>query len=172
MNRLKELRRSCNLSLQALSKYVDIRVASLSDIENGKQPLREIHVLKLKSFFDVTSDYLLGYKSTGIGIYFASANDDEDHVYISDAELIRIRQEHVVEEQVLNRGTASNWAIVTPQEEIRMYNGAYVVFRSVDTPKEKAGINTSVRAQINEELDRLGIYELEKVLKFINDYIK
>lgn len=171
MNRLKLLRKRSNISLKDLSKYVDIRIASLSDIENGKQPLREVHVLKLTSFFDVTSDYLLGYKNTGIGIYFDSAQDDNDHVYISEKELEHIRSEHAVNETLLTHAS-SDWKIVTPQQEIRTYIGAYSLFRSVDVPKEKAGINTSIRAEINNELDRLDVYDLEKVLKFINDYIK
>ena len=75
MNRLKKLRVSAGLPLRVLEKYLNIPNATLSLIENGKQPMREIHVQKITNFFDVTSDYLLGYSNTGIGIYFASLRE-------------------------------------------------------------------------------------------------
>ena len=75
-----------------LEKYLNIPNATLSLIENGKQPMREIHVQKITNFFDVTSDYLLGYSNTGIGIYFASSEDDNDHEYISASELEKLKE--------------------------------------------------------------------------------
>lgn len=46
MNRLKKLRVSAGLPLRVLEKYLNIPNATLSLIENGKQPMREIHVKK------------------------------------------------------------------------------------------------------------------------------
>lgn len=172
MNRLKHIRSGAGLTLRRLEDYVDIPHTTLSLIENGKQPMREIHVLKLTNFFDVTSDYLLGYSKQGIGIYFESSQDDEDHAYISESELNHIAQEHDIQETVITDKVPFNMIIKTPCEEKIMYQGVNKIYRSVDIPKESAGINTSVREQINTELNRLDIYDLEKVLKFIREYIK
>lgn len=63
MNRLKELRTNANLTQEELCKNTKIRRSALSDIENGKQPFREIHIRKLCAFFGVTPNYLLGIDS-------------------------------------------------------------------------------------------------------------
>lgn len=103
MNRLKKLRVSAGLPLRVLEKYLNIPNDTLSLIENGKQPMREIHLQKITSFFDVTSDYLLGYSNTGIGIYFASSEDDNYHEYISASELEKLKESYEVREDLLHR---------------------------------------------------------------------
>lgn len=171
MNRLKLLRRKANLTLRDLEKYVGIRNATLSAIENGKQPFREIHVMKLTSFFDVTSDYLLGYVNTGIGIYFENSEDDEDHVMISASELEKLNEKYEVKETLLTHDS-SLLEINTGTYEKRLYTGKYSIFRSVDIPKEQAGISVSIKGEILKELDRLDQHDLNKVLKFIKEYIR
>ena len=171
MNRLKTLRSRSGITLRDLARYVDIPSATISLIENGKQPLREIHVQKLTSFFDVTSDYLLGFSNTGIGIYFESSKDDNDHVMISASELERIQERYEIKETLIHR-TPSDWTIKTQTYETRIIRTEYLLFRSVDVPKELAHLSESVRDNINSELDKLDGKDLEKVLKFIRDYIK
>lgn len=171
MNRLKTLRSRSGITLRDLAKYVDIPSATISLIENGKQPLREIHVQKLTSFFDVTSDYLLGFSNTGIGIYFDSSNDDEDHVMISASEIERIQERYEIKETLMQR-TPSDWIIRTQAYETRIVRTEHYLFRSVNVPKELAHLSESIRDQLNSELDRLDGKDLEKVLKFVRDYIK
>ena len=172
MNRLKQLRAKSGITLRELSKYVNIRNASLSLIENGKQPMREIHVLKLTSFFDVTSDYLLGYSSKGIGIYFKSnIEEGEDHAYISASELEKINERHEIKE-VLVPTPPCDFIVKTNDEKTRVVRTTNCVFRYVDIPRNDAHISTNVFEQINEELSRLEANDLEKVLKFIREYIK
>ena len=60
MNRLKMLREQDGLTLRELAKRVDIPSATISLIENGKQPFREVHVDKLCNYFNVSPNYLLG----------------------------------------------------------------------------------------------------------------
>ncbi len=167
MNRLKVLRNRANITLRDLSKYISLRNATISDIENGKQPMREIHVQKLTSFFDVTSDYLLGYSNSGLGIYFS----DDDHTYISESEANRIQESNIIKEELIHHAS-SDWVIKEPSTNIRIYRGEYSIFRSVDMSKENANISESTKQEIINELARLDERELEKVLKFINEYIK
>lgn len=171
MNRLKALRSRSSITLRDLAKYVDIPSATISLIENGKQPLREIHVEKLTSFFDVTSDYLLGYSNAGIGIYFESSEDDNDHVMISASEYERIQEKYEIKETLISH-PLDTWTFITKDKKTRIVHTKYTLFRSVDVAKELACISESVREQVINELNHLDTRDLEKVLKFINDYIK
>lgn len=172
MNRLKQLRLSANITQNTLCNYVKIRRSALSDIENGKQPMREIHLRKLTAFFDVTSDYLLGYSNTGIGIYFASSEDDNDHEYISAGELEKLKESYEVNEDLLHRTNTEPWVIRTSVYEEKVYTSEYILFRSVNISKEKASISASLREQIVNKLNSYDTRQLEKLLMFMKEYIE
>lgn len=172
MNRLKKLRVSAGLPLRVLEKYLGIPNATLSLIENGKQPMREIHVQKITTFFDVTSDYLLGYSNTGIGIYFASSEDDNDHAYISGSELEKLKESYEVKEELLHRPNTEPWVIKTSVYETTVYTSEYVLFRSVNISKENASISDSLREQIISKLNTFDTRQLEKLLMFMKEYIE
>lgn len=60
MNRLKELRKKNNITLQKLADYLHIANSAVSQYENGhREPSFEI-VSKLADYFNVSIDYLLG----------------------------------------------------------------------------------------------------------------
>lgn len=61
MKRLKELRKSNNLTLFELSRQLDIspQVISRYELEERKADYETLH--KIATFFDVSIDYLLGY---------------------------------------------------------------------------------------------------------------
>jgi transcriptional regulator with XRE-family HTH domain len=168
MNRLKLLRAKSDITLRELSKYVNIRNATLNLIENNKQPMREIHVLKLTNFFDVTSDYLLGYSNNGIGIYF---EDDDDHTYISESELIKLSERYNVKE-ILITHSPDNFVLKTQSIEFQDYRGTYSLFRSINVSKKDVDISDTIKEKLYLELNKLGTRDLEKILKFINEYIK
>ena len=167
MNRLKELREKSGLRLRELERYLDIDNSALCLIENGKRPLREIHVLKITNFFDVTSDYLLGYSDEGIGMYF-----EDEHAFVSEIEYHLLKSQHHVSEMVVTKPAGFGMSINSQVQEIRTYSCIYSIHRSVDVTQSDAGISTSTKEKIISELNRLDSRELEKVLRFINDYIK
>ncbi len=172
MNRLKKLRTNADLTLRVLEKYLGIPNATLSLIENGKQPMREIHVQKLTAFFDVTSDYLLGYSTNGIGIYFASSEDDNDHAYISMSELENLKERYDVKEELLHRPNAETWVIKTSVYENKVFNNTHLLYRSVNISKEKAEISVSLREQVITKINSYDTRKLEKLLKFMKEYIE
>ena len=60
MNRLKELRKNKNVTLQKLADYLHIANSAISQYENGhREPSFEI-VAKIADYFNVSIDYLLG----------------------------------------------------------------------------------------------------------------
>lgn len=171
MNNLKMLRSELGLSLRQLSSKVDIDFCVLSYLELEKRKFREIHIQKLSYFFDVSSDFLLGYADNGIGVYFETSNDNDDHCYITYQEYISLKTKTNISITIIPSKNSINLISENPKETNMFYQGNYSVFRSVEIDKEHAGINTGVRESINSELDHLDIYDLEKVLRFIKDYI-
>lgn len=61
MNRIKELRKSANLTLDKLSSKVKIAHNTLSQYENEKREASYETLHNLATFFGVSIDYLLGY---------------------------------------------------------------------------------------------------------------
>ena len=58
--RLKDLRIEKGLSIQVLSKEVNIGVASICRWENGKADVKGTQLIILAKYFEVSTDYLLG----------------------------------------------------------------------------------------------------------------
>jgi transcriptional regulator with XRE-family HTH domain len=58
--RLKDLRTEKGLSIQALSKEVNIGVASICRWENCQADVKGSQLVVLAKYFDVTIDYLMG----------------------------------------------------------------------------------------------------------------
>lgn len=60
MNRLRELRKSKNLTLMQLSERVGLDYSTLGHIERGRRGFSEEGLRALASFFGISTDYLLG----------------------------------------------------------------------------------------------------------------
>lgn len=60
MNRLKELRIKKGLTTRELSKFVSVNHSTITNLENGKTSLNDDYIKIFCSFYNVSSDYLLG----------------------------------------------------------------------------------------------------------------
>ena len=60
--RIKELRKEMRLSQKQLADEIGISQSVLCDYENNKSEPTVSVILKLSTFFDVSTDYLLGRK--------------------------------------------------------------------------------------------------------------
>ena len=58
--RLKELRTEKNLSIEKLSKLIDISNATICRWENGLNDIKSDELIIVAQFFEVSTDYLLG----------------------------------------------------------------------------------------------------------------
>lgn len=63
MNRIKELRKAREINQDVLADLLGLEVAAISKLETGRVPLKDEYILKLSTFFNVSSDYLLGAPS-------------------------------------------------------------------------------------------------------------
>ncbi len=59
-NRLKELRKSENMSQTQLAKIIGIAQSNVSDWENDVSRPEYENLIKIAKIFDVSTDYLLG----------------------------------------------------------------------------------------------------------------
>lgn len=60
--RLKELRKNENMSQAQVAKLVGVAQSNVSDWENGISRPEYENLVALAKFFDVSVDYLIGYK--------------------------------------------------------------------------------------------------------------
>lgn len=60
MNRIKELRKTYNISQEKLAEEFEVERATISRWENGKTDPSNDDLLKLAQYFKVSLDYLLG----------------------------------------------------------------------------------------------------------------
>ncbi|MDD4000034.1 MAG: helix-turn-helix transcriptional regulator [Bacilli bacterium] len=70
MNRIKELRAERNLSLRDFSDIIKIPRSTISLYELGTRDIKFESLKRLCDFFEVTSDYLLGFSEEGIYVHF------------------------------------------------------------------------------------------------------
>lgn len=70
MNRIKELRAERNISLRDFSEIIKIPRSTISLYELGTRDIKFDSLKKLCDFFEVTSDYLLGFSEEGIYVHF------------------------------------------------------------------------------------------------------
>ena len=79
--RLRELRKSNNVSQQKLSKYLNFGYTAIANYESGRNQPSLDTVKKIAQYFDVTVDYLIGASD-----YPRSEKDITD----KEAELLKI----------------------------------------------------------------------------------
>jgi len=59
LNRIKQLREETHTSQKDLAVLLNMKVAGISKIETGRVPLKDIYIVKLANYFNVSADYLL-----------------------------------------------------------------------------------------------------------------
>lgn len=62
-NRIKELRKSKKMSQSELGKFIGVSQTTVTAWENGRAEPSSSYVAKLATFFNVSTDYLLGRKA-------------------------------------------------------------------------------------------------------------
>ena len=60
MNRLKFLRTEKGESLEKIANYLNVTIQTISNYENEKRDMSPDTIIKLSTYFNVTTDYLLG----------------------------------------------------------------------------------------------------------------
>lgn len=166
MNNLKKLRTELKLSQVQLSEYTGIPRSNLSNLENGDRPFRQIHIEKLTAFFGVTSDYLLGKSDYGFEVM---SEDDLDPCFITEKEYEQYKENIKIE--IFNSGLETDvLTIKTLKNTTSTYFLKYRVTRELKGSFSDYGINRT-KIEIIDWLNKLDEYDLEKVLRFIKEFL-
>lgn len=80
--RLRELRKSKNMTLKDIANILNVSGSAISQYENGKREMDNASLVIVADFFNVTIDYLLGHTDSphlaipsemrGIGLHFSN----------------------------------------------------------------------------------------------------
>lgn len=148
MNNLKYLREKTHLSLRQLSKECGLSDSLLSLLESEKRMWRLSHIETLTNFFKVSSDFILGKSNYGILVEiksgFTAIDKEQYEEYLSN---------NLIKEYVQY---GSVWRI--PDDKLE---------EQLDPT-----INQDIREEITNEMKTMSRKELEKVLKFIKEFVK
>ena len=136
------------MTYRALEKECGIDRSTLNLLEMGKQKLTEARIETLCSFYKVSSDFLLGKSDYGILVEvksgFAAITKEQYEDYLSN-DLIKEYVQY-----------GSVWRIPDDKLEEQL----------------DPSINQDIREEITNEMKTMSRKELEKVLKFIKEFVK
>ena len=121
MNRIKELRKSFNLSQEKLAEEFDVERATISRWENDKTDPSNEDLLKLAQYFKVSVDYLLGRTIN------PTAPDQENQN--PEAQEILHRLKASSENNILSmfHETISTYGKLSKEEKERMLDGLELI---------------------------------------------
>lgn len=172
-NTLRLLRNRANLTIRDLARLTGLSAGTIHLIETKKRKYNEFHLVILSSFFDVTTEFLLGLSDSGIGVYFQSSdNEEDDHEFISFEELTHIEMKHKVSEAVIASKSEEKSSSIDSENDEAVSNKKTFVFRYVEAHKEDTNISKSVTNKLVKEICKLSVGQQEKVYKFIIEYLK
>lgn len=80
MHRIKELRESRHLSQQRLAIDMNVSQAMISKYELGQSEPDIQMIMKLASYFQVSTDYLLGLSDSKICVTVINLSEDEKNI--------------------------------------------------------------------------------------------
>jgi len=167
MNRLKTLRKEAGLSLRKCSTLVGISNSVLSYLETGKRPFRQEHISTLTAFFNVTSDFLLGRSDYG---YIVFPEFGSNELTLTAKEYARLRDH--IEISIVNAGSQSSiLSIDTPKEKQLVAVLAKVVYRELKGSMKDYDMEEALSAKLDELKSHMTSEDMEKTIRFIEDYI-
>lgn len=168
MNRLKSLRKEVGLSLRSVEEKTGISNPVLSCLENGKRPFRQEHIVILTSFFNVTSDYLLG--RTDFGLIVVPEFGAEE-LTLTEGEYKRLH-EHISVTVIPNVGaSALTLRIDTPLESQDIFVPTSVVYREIKGSISDYDLQETLGNKLAELAKRMTSEELDRAIRFIEEYI-
>lgn len=161
-NNLRYLLHDSNIFIKDLEKYTGIAYSSLSRFSTGDGFMNEHHIAVLASFFNVTSDFLIGMSGYGLRV-FPESKDDPTTIDLEEYSRKRTR----IRMSVVNMGEPvilKNWGA-----ELKL--GGYQLYRSFNDIGEEEINEKETIEQIDKKLIILDESQLSKVDNFIKEYI-
>lgn len=161
-NKLAYLREESKMPIRELEKWTNIKNTSISMLENEVEgrAFRQNHIEVLTDLFQVTSDYLLGNSNEGIIIY----THDNNKLLITEDEYIRLKGKMKIETIKFN-------PLAPFDDGNREYHAKGFVRRELLGNVDEIDKRNIYKKRYDNIGERLTASQLEKVIKFMEDYI-
>jgi len=165
MNKLHYLKAQVHVSNMNLERYTGIKNSTISFLENEKRPFRQVHIDRLTSFFNVTTDYLLGKSDIGF-IVFPEYGDEP--IVLSESEYQELRP-HITE--TIIKRTPINATVSDGQVETSINETPYLVYRELKNDVDETSKRSFVVRKFRDLTNQMTTSEIERATKFIEEYI-
>ncbi len=162
-NKLTFLRMEMNMPIRTVQDLTKIPNTTISMLENeaNKRTFRQIHTEVLTELFQVTADYLLGNSQDGIIVY----TTDNTKMIISEDEYLRLKNKMKIE--FIKYPTNA----IIPDDNRKYYALGYVKRTLLDNKVKDIDKRKLLLEKYENFEKRLTTTQLEKVIKFMEDYI-
>lgn len=162
MNNLRRIRNQSNLLMKDVYARTGISVSVLNKLEMGLREFKQSHIESLTSFFNITSDFLLGKTDYGINMIA----EDGDLVVFNKAQFLKFIGKF---DQRIDKCIGTIKTIDSSGKEISKTCPYYIV-REISDPSLLES-TTNLKEKAERCLDRMTDEQLEKTIKFMEDFI-
>ena len=166
VNRLRQLRKQVGLSTRALAKYTGIAFTTITYLENEKRAFRQSHIDSLTSFFNVTSDYLLGRNDYG---FIVHTEIGDDTLIFTEIEYQKLCDS--ISEEIIYIGEQASVLNISNKEEKTVFIPTHCVYRELRGTSDNYDLKDTLCLKLTELSKRMTSNDLKKAIKFIEDYI-
>lgn len=163
MNNIKLLRDELTLTTRDIEEYTGICYSVVNLLETEKRPMREKHIQAFASFFNVTSDYLLGINKYGYIVY---PKGQDDYIVISEEEYLKYRRDGKVKLEYVKLNSFETTIIEDGKEPKILFQPPYQLIREIDFGEIEN------KRRLLEELNDLGNQMSDEQLYNTIDFIK
>ena len=164
-NNLCYLRTECKLTVRDLSEKTGISNPTISLLENEARLFRQQHVNVLCDLFQVTSDFLLGNNDRGIIVWNKS-----NKLFLTRTEYSKLKDyittEYIKYDEVNSSENEFDRLIAK-----KGYKSSGYFYRTLTNEIDNEDKKTLLLDKLNSITSRLSSEEIEKVIKFIEDFI-
>ena len=148
--------------------YTTISNTTISVLENEKtRTFRQEHSDCFCEFFQVSHDFLLGNSDNGIFVY----TTDNRKLSISKSDYIAIRDKLDIECIEYPKSVESFETAVDNASKRKVYKPIAFIKRTINDDTGQAEKLRLLRQRYNKMGERLNVNELEKIIKFLEDFI-
>ena len=165
MNNLKSLRKEANLSIRALEEKTKISISVLNYLENGTRPFRQSHIDTLTSFFNVTSDYLLGRSDNG---FIVRPQYGDEEILLTANEYTHLCE--YISISIIKVG-GFDIDLTSSKEAKHVVQSDYVVYRELKGNMEDYDMKSTLSIKLQELTKKMTKDDIRKTIKFIEEYI-
>ncbi len=165
MNRLTQLRKKYGLTTRTLEEYTGVSSTVITYLELERRPFRQVHIDKLTSFFNVTSDYLLGKNDSGLIAFTTNGTE----IILSEKEYHELNND--IEEQIIKVDNSFTFSLESEKIAKTIMLPPYQVYREIKATADSHKTKEFLSLKLKDITKGMSVDELNKTILFIETYI-